>query len=147
MNGYRAPGWLPGGNLQTIWAATRSRRFPGDAPRFTRERWATPDGDFVDVDHLAGSPRGPDLLLADLRLGGGRSGLHAVRRIRQQLGRAVPVVLVTGDTAPARIREAFDAGHLLLHKPVDPQRLRSALAEAWMGTHAAEVGDDDAAAA
>ena len=99
------------------------------------------------LHHLAGSPRGPDLLLADLRLGGGRSGLHAVRRIRQQLGRAVPVVLVTGDTAPARIREAFDAGHLLLHKPVDPQRLRSALAEAWMGTHAAEVGDDDAAAA
>ena len=56
MDGYRAPAWLPGGNLQTIWAATRSTRFPGEPPRFTRERWATPDGDFVDVDHLAGSP-------------------------------------------------------------------------------------------
>ncbi len=56
MDGYRAPAWLPGGNLQTIWAATRSTRFPGEAPRFTRERWATPDGDFIDVDHLAGTP-------------------------------------------------------------------------------------------
>ena len=52
MQGYRAPAWLPGGNLQTIWAATRSQRHLGAAPRFTRERWATPDGDFIDVDHL-----------------------------------------------------------------------------------------------
>jgi hypothetical protein len=58
MDRYRAPAWLPGGNLQTIWAATRSRRFPGEPPRFTRERWATPDGDFIDVDHLVGSPAG-----------------------------------------------------------------------------------------
>jgi hypothetical protein len=56
MWSYRAPPWLPGGNLQTIWAATRSRRFTGEAPRFERERWTTPDGDFVDVDHLAPQP-------------------------------------------------------------------------------------------
>ena len=52
MQGYRAPHWLPGGNLQTIWAATRSRRHLGALPQFKRERWATPDGDFIDVDHL-----------------------------------------------------------------------------------------------
>ncbi len=52
---YRAPAWLPGGNLQTIWAATRSRRHLAAPPRFTRERWSTPDGDFIDVDHLQGS--------------------------------------------------------------------------------------------
>ena len=49
---YVAPWWLPGGNLQTIWAALRSRRFLGPAPVFRRERWATPDSDFVDVDWL-----------------------------------------------------------------------------------------------
>jgi uncharacterized protein len=27
-------------------------------PRFVRERWATPDGDFVDVDHLQGTAPG-----------------------------------------------------------------------------------------
>jgi len=52
MFGYRAPWWLPGGNAQTIWAATRSRRHLGTPPRFVRERWTTPDGDFIDVDHL-----------------------------------------------------------------------------------------------
>ncbi len=49
---YAAPWWLPGGNLQTIWAALRSRRFLGPQPVFRRERWATPDEDFVDVDWL-----------------------------------------------------------------------------------------------
>ncbi len=47
---YEAPWWLPGGNLQTIWAALRARRYEGGAPSFRRERWATPDNDFVDVD-------------------------------------------------------------------------------------------------
>ena len=50
---YAAPWWLPGGNLQTIWAALRSRRFLGPQPVFRRERWTTPDDDFVDVDWLA----------------------------------------------------------------------------------------------
>ncbi|MDE2368559.1 MAG: alpha/beta fold hydrolase [Burkholderiales bacterium] len=49
---YRAPAWLPGGDLQTIWAATRARHHRGAPPRFARERWDTPDGDFIDVDHL-----------------------------------------------------------------------------------------------
>ena len=47
---YSAPWWLPGGNLQTIWAALRSERFQGEPPVFRRERWTAPDDDFVDVD-------------------------------------------------------------------------------------------------
>ncbi|MES2363312.1 MAG: alpha/beta fold hydrolase [Pseudomonadota bacterium] len=47
---YSAPWWLPGGNLQTIWAALRARRFLGPRPVFRRERWTTPDNDFVDAD-------------------------------------------------------------------------------------------------
>ena len=53
---YRAPWWLPGGNLQTIWAALRGVRYLDDKPLFRRERWTTPDQDFVDVDWLVGSP-------------------------------------------------------------------------------------------
>ena len=56
MHSYRAPRWLPGGNLQTIWAATRAQRHLGTAPQFVRQRWATPDGDFIDVDQLTPSP-------------------------------------------------------------------------------------------
>ncbi len=58
---YRAPVWLPGGNLQTIWPALYGRRVHGAPVQFRRERWATPDGDFIDVDWLdatgpAGAP-------------------------------------------------------------------------------------------
>jgi len=47
---YRAPWWLPGGNVQTIWPALCARRTFGPAPGYRRERWSTPDGDFVDLD-------------------------------------------------------------------------------------------------
>ncbi|UUZ65271.1 alpha/beta fold hydrolase [Polaromonas sp. P1-6] len=53
---YVAPWWLPGGNLQTIWAALRSQRFLGPKPEFRRERWLAPDKDFVDVDWLNDAP-------------------------------------------------------------------------------------------
>ena len=43
---YRAPAWLPGGHLQTLYAALR----PPPPPALARERWETPDGDFIDVD-------------------------------------------------------------------------------------------------
>jgi predicted alpha/beta-fold hydrolase len=51
---YAAPWWLPGGQLQTIWSALGARRVRGTAPVFQRERWETPDADFVDVDWLRG---------------------------------------------------------------------------------------------
>lgn len=54
---HRAPSWLPGGHLQTIWPALMARRTWGAPPRFRRERWTTPDHDFVDVDYLV--PCGP----------------------------------------------------------------------------------------
>lgn len=59
MDDFRAPIWLPGGNLQTIWAAVGSRRHLAAAPQFTRERWTAPDGDFIDVDHLQPLPGTP----------------------------------------------------------------------------------------
>lgn len=64
MKDYRAPGWLLGGHLQTIWPALLSRRFHGPAPQYRRERWTTPDGDFVDVDFQeAGAPDAPLLVM------------------------------------------------------------------------------------
>ena len=52
----RLPGWLPGGNLQTLWAALAARRFEGAAPLWRRERWTTPDADFIDVDFIDAPP-------------------------------------------------------------------------------------------
>lgn len=53
---YQAPLWLPGGNLQTIWAALYARRVAGAPIAYRRERWDTPDGDFVDADWLTPDP-------------------------------------------------------------------------------------------
>ena len=64
---FEAPWWLPGGHAQTIWPAKLSRRAPGPAaaaPRWRRERWTTPDDDFIDVDQLAeDAPVGAPLLV------------------------------------------------------------------------------------
>ncbi len=49
---YRAPRWLPGGHAQTIHAALWARRYAQAAPVWRRERWDTPDADFIDVDWL-----------------------------------------------------------------------------------------------
>lgn len=58
---YVAPWWLPGGNLQTIWPALYSRRVFGPHPEYRRERWTTPDSDFIDVDWLEDkAPTSPD---------------------------------------------------------------------------------------
>jgi hypothetical protein len=38
-------------------------------------------------------------------------------------------LILTGDTAPERLREARERGHRLLHKPVRPYVLERALAE------------------
>ncbi len=53
---YEAPLWLPGGNLQTIWPALFARRVRGDLPLYRRERWTTPDDDFIDVDWVDAPP-------------------------------------------------------------------------------------------
>jgi len=60
---YVAPRWLPGGNLQTIWPALYARRAEAPLPAYRRERWNTPDGDFVDVDFLDAALPGPKPLL------------------------------------------------------------------------------------
>ncbi len=62
MQHYRSPGWLPGGNAQTIWPALFGRRRHGPPIAFRRERWTTPDGDFVDADWL-GEQRDAPLLV------------------------------------------------------------------------------------
>jgi uncharacterized protein len=63
MQHFRAPRWLPGGNLQTIWPALVSRPSPLPPGTYRRERWTTPDGDFIDVDFADAAPGAPLLVL------------------------------------------------------------------------------------
>ena len=62
MQHFRAPRWLPGGNLQTIWPALFSSAAP-QLPTYRRERWDTPDGDFIDVDFIDAADTAAPLLV------------------------------------------------------------------------------------
>ena len=75
------------------------------------------------LDSLAAPP---DLVLVDLRLRSGDDGIAAVQSLRSALP-DLPALLVSGDTAPERLREAQAAGLQLLHKPVQAEALLDAM--------------------
>jgi CheY-like chemotaxis protein len=64
--------------------------------------------------------------LCDLRLRGQEDGLTAAIALRT-VQPGLPLIFLSGDTAPERIVEATRSGHLLLHKPVDPTQLVRAI--------------------
>ena len=66
------------------------------------------------------------LIVSDFRLRSHESGIDTVRRLRERLGE-VPALLVSGDTAPERLREAQSSGLPLLHKPVAAEKLLKAM--------------------
>ncbi len=74
---------------------------------------------------LGGEGGTPDAVLCDYRLPNGETGIDVIARLRAAAGRPIPAALITGDTAPERLREAKLAGHALLHKPVHPAKLRA----------------------
>ncbi len=70
----------------------------------------------------------PHLLLTDLSLGDG-DGLQAKDEVRQRWP-GLPVVIVTGDTAPTRLQALADSGTPVLHKPFKLDELLRTLIEA-----------------
>lgn len=68
-----------------------------------------------------------DVLVSDLRLGGGEDGIEAIRCVRDVYGAPLPALLVTGDTSPAEVKRAHDSGHPVLFKPVRTRDLYAAL--------------------
>lgn len=75
----------------------------------------------------------PDVVVTDFRLREQATGAQAIAVLRAQLGQDLPCVIITGDTAPERLREAMASGAALLHKPVAPQELYQVLATVQTG--------------
>ena len=69
----------------------------------------------------------PDVILADMRLRNGENGIQAIASIVEAIG-PTPALLISGDTAPDRLKEAMLAGIKLLHKPVALPLLQAELA-------------------
>lgn len=76
---YRPPRWLRGGHAQTIYPALFLR---GRLPRYRRERWDTPDGDFLDLDFLDSGPAGAPRVALFHGLEGDSSSHYAVALMR-----------------------------------------------------------------
>lgn len=107
---YRAPAWLPGGHAQTIWPIVRK----GAPPAYRRERWDTPDGDFIDVDWLD-APHEAEAPLVVLFHGlEGSSASHYASALMHRLaqrawGGAVPHFRGCSG-APNRLPRAYHSG-------------------------------------
>jgi len=67
----------------------------------------------------------PTLIICDYRLRNGESGLDVITQLREEFNEDIPALLITGDTAPERLREAEVSGYPILYKPIASSRLRA----------------------
>jgi hypothetical protein len=105
---YRAPAWLPGGHAQTVYAPLLA----GPAPAYRRERWDTPDGDFIDLDWVDAPPGAP-LVVAFHGLEGSSRSHYALALMRASRSRGwrgvVPHFRGCGGQ-PNRLARAYHSG-------------------------------------
>jgi CheY-like chemotaxis protein len=71
----------------------------------------------------------PDMIISDYRLREHRTGVEAINSLRELLGYNLPAILITGDTAPVRLKESLASGIPILHKPVAPNQLHHRMVE------------------
>jgi signal transduction histidine kinase/DNA-binding NarL/FixJ family response regulator len=82
--------------------------------------------------------RRPDIIISDYHLSDGKTGFDVIESIRRAFGAPIPAFLISGDTAPERLREARASGYYLLHKPVLPITLRSVVSKVLKDNEDAE---------
>ena len=92
----------------------------------------TAGSDEASLIRLAERQQRPDLIISDYHLASGKTGIRAIEQINAAFGSSIPAILISGDTAPEPLRDAKDRGYILLHKPVDPMRLRAVMHELFM---------------
>jgi signal transduction histidine kinase len=80
------------------------------------------------LERIATHRTAPRLIISDYRLRDNASGIDAIERLRSEYNDEIPGMLITGDTAADRLKEAQESGFLLLHKPVPNHRLRASIA-------------------
>jgi predicted alpha/beta-fold hydrolase len=82
---YAPPWWLPGGNLQTIYPRVLANRYD---VQYERQRWETPDGDFMDLDWVGRHSAATKLLVLFHGLEGGSRSHYALSlmTLAQQIG-------------------------------------------------------------
>lgn len=85
--------------------------------------------EYIEEALIEAQSHQPQFIVSDYRLREHRTGAEAVVALRAMLGEHVPALLITGDTAPERLREAQASGVPVLHKPVLPGLLQQTILE------------------
>lgn len=83
--------------------------------------------DSVGAARDAVARRVPDLLLTDYRLDGEETGLQTITALTEDLGRALPALIVSAESAKAIRAEAGNIAVAILEKPVAEGDLRRAM--------------------
>jgi PAS domain S-box-containing protein len=79
--------------------------------------------------HASLGGRAPELVISDYRLAKGETGFEVITSVRAAFGRAVPAVLVTGDTDPELTRSMAARGIVVRHKPLEIDASQNWIAE------------------
>ena len=108
---FRPAWWLPSAHAQTLWA---SKVHPAPWPQTRRERIETPDGDFLDLDWIAGESCGPLVVLFHGLTGSIKSPY--IRSIMASLGdagiRSVLMHFRGCSGEPNRTAGSYHSGHI-----------------------------------
>ena len=75
------------------------------------------------LEKLSSVEAAPDLIISDYRLRENETGTDVVEKVQCQYEHPIPVIIITGDTDPERIKKARISGYSLLHKPISAQKL------------------------
>jgi len=79
------------------------------------------------LDKMKALDEVPDVVIADLHLDNGETGIDAVDEIRSAIMTVVPAIIVTADYSAKAASDVASFGHELLKKPIKPAEMRSLL--------------------
>jgi CheY-like chemotaxis protein len=79
------------------------------------------------LDSIRALDKAPDIIVADLHLDNGETGIEAVEELRRAIKTNVPAIIVTADYSAKAASDAASFGHELLKKPIKPAEMRSLL--------------------
>ncbi len=121
--------WCPGPHAQTIWGALLR---PASMPPIERERWDTPDRDFLDIDQVAAAAGSPTLIvLHGLESSSASTQVRSLLEAAHHRGwRGIAVNFRSCSGTPNRLRRSYHAGetsdvawvvnHVIARYPGDP---------------------------
>ncbi len=116
-----------------------------NATRLLLERWGYKAESSQDWRDLLEAH--PDVVICDYEISPSKTGLDVLDELAQKNGAPVPAILISGHTSTALRKHAAERGIPLLHKPIRPVQLRSALLNALVGHENPRDAAKDAAAA